>query len=40
MHSNPKAYAEGLALLDKLHGGHTGAQMVAAMKDICPDFAR
>jgi len=39
MHRNPKAYEEGLALLDKLHGGHAGAQMVEAMKDTCPDFA-
>jgi len=39
MNSSTKAYEEGLALLDRLHGGETGEQMVEAMKDICPDFA-
>jgi 4-carboxymuconolactone decarboxylase len=32
-------YQEGLALLNRLHGGEAGEQMVAAMKDVCPDFA-
>ena len=32
-------YEKGLALLNQLHGGQTGDQMVEAMKDICPDFA-
>jgi len=32
-------YAKGLALLDQLHGGEAGEQMVKAMKDICPDFS-
>src|SRR5262245_24001360 len=39
MNQNSKIYEEGLTLLDKLHGGHAGARMVEAMKDICPDFA-
>jgi len=39
MKRNDEAYERGLALLDQLHGGGTGAQMVAAMKDISPDFA-
>ena len=39
MDSTSDTYQRGVALLDQLHGGHTGAQMVAAMKDICPDFA-
>jgi 4-carboxymuconolactone decarboxylase len=29
----------GLALFEKLHGGHAGGAMVAEMRDICPDFA-
>jgi 4-carboxymuconolactone decarboxylase len=32
-------HAQGLALLNQLHGGEAGEQMVAAMKDICPDFS-
>jgi len=32
-------YEKGLALLNQLHGGEAGGQMVEAMKDICPDFA-
>ncbi|HTL67004.1 MAG TPA: carboxymuconolactone decarboxylase family protein [Lacunisphaera sp.] len=39
MNKNNEAYHEGLALLNRLHGGEAGEQMVAAMKDICPDFA-
>ena len=39
MKKDDEAYSRGLALLDQLHGGGTGGQMVAAMKDICPDFA-
>jgi len=34
-----EAYATGLALLNQLHGGQAGEQMVEAMKNICPDFA-
>ena len=37
--SDADAYHVGLQLLNKLHGGQSGEQMVAAMKDICPDFA-
>jgi len=38
---NPRSdtYATGLALLNRLHGGQAGEQMVEAMKNICPDFA-
>ena len=32
-------YEKGLALLNQLHGGEAGGQMVEAMKDVCPDFA-
>jgi 4-carboxymuconolactone decarboxylase len=37
--SHTHAYKTGLDLLNKLHGGQTGEQMVEAMKGICPDFA-
>ena len=37
--SNATAHAEGLALLDRLHGGHSGEQLVASLEAICPDFA-
>jgi 4-carboxymuconolactone decarboxylase len=33
------AYERGLALLQQIHGGHAGEAMVAAQRDICPDFA-
>ena len=32
-------HARGLRLLEQLHGGHTGEQLVASLKDVCPDFA-
>jgi len=37
--SQPEQHAIGLALLDKLHGGHTGEQLVASLEEVCPDFA-
>ena len=39
MNKNPETYSKGLELLNQLHGGQAGAQMVEAMKGICPDFA-
>jgi len=39
LRSDTKAHAEGLALLARLHGGHSGEQLVASLQDICPDFA-
>ena len=36
---NPAAHAAGLALLDRLHGGHSGEQLVSSLASICPDFA-
>lgn len=36
---NAEAHAKGLALLNTLHGGHTGAAIVDSLKNICPDFA-
>jgi 4-carboxymuconolactone decarboxylase len=32
------AYEQGLQLLETLHGGHAGEQMVKELEDICPDF--
>jgi 4-carboxymuconolactone decarboxylase len=37
--SNPLAREQGLALLERLHGGHSGEQLVASLADVCPDFA-
>lgn len=37
--SDPTAHREGLALLRKLHGAHSGEQLIASLRDICPDFA-
>lgn len=39
LRSDPEARARGLALLHRLHGGHSGEQLVASLEDICPDFA-
>src|SRR4051812_264190 len=39
MKTTNDTHQAGLDLLNRLHGGEAGEQMVAAMKDICPDFA-
>src|SRR5262245_46607130 len=39
MDTKSETYQKGLTLLNQLHGGEAGEQMVNAMKDICPDFA-
>jgi 4-carboxymuconolactone decarboxylase len=39
MNKNSDNYQTGLALLNRLHGGEAGEQMVKGLKDICPDFA-
>jgi 4-carboxymuconolactone decarboxylase len=39
LRSDPEAHARGLGLLNRLHGGHSGEQLVASVADICPDFA-
>lgn len=39
MTTKSETYETGLALLQKLHGGEAGEQLVASLKDICPDFA-
>lgn len=31
-------YQKGLALLNHLHGGLAGEQLVTSLQDICPDF--
>jgi 4-carboxymuconolactone decarboxylase len=31
------AYLKGIALMEQLHGGHAGEQMVNELKDIAPD---
>ena len=36
--ANSTAYQQGLALLEQLHGGQAGEQLVDDLKDICPDF--
>lgn len=32
------SYEKGGALLEALHGGHVGEQMVNELSDVCPDF--
>ena len=32
-------YQTGLSLLDRLHGGHAGEQLVSSLREVCPDFA-
>jgi 4-carboxymuconolactone decarboxylase len=39
MKTNKDAFSKGLALLNQLHGGQAGEQMVEGMKGICPDFS-
>ena len=39
MNNTDDTYHKGLALLNRLHGGEAGEQMVEAMKDVCPDFS-
>lgn len=31
-------YKKGLALLERLHGGQSGEQLVRSLEDVCPDF--
>jgi 4-carboxymuconolactone decarboxylase len=39
MLTSENLHAQGLALLERLHGGHAGEAMVAEMRDIAPAFA-
>jgi len=36
--SKSENYHKGIALLNQLHGGQAGEQLVNNLKDICPDF--
>lgn len=31
-------YERGLALFERLHGGHSGQQLAESREDLCPDF--
>ena len=31
-------YEQRLALLERLHGGQSGEQLVKSLEDVCPDF--
>jgi 4-carboxymuconolactone decarboxylase len=33
-----EAYARGLALFKRLHGGHSGEQLADSREELCPDF--
>jgi 4-carboxymuconolactone decarboxylase len=39
METNTPSYRAGLALLEQLHGGEAGQQLVESLAGICPDFA-
>ncbi len=39
MKSQEDNYRRGLELLRTIHGGHAGEALVAAQRDVCPDFA-
>ena len=39
MYSHPELNRAGRTLLEQLHGGEAGEQLVNGLKDICPDFA-
>lgn len=39
LRSDPDARRTGLELLAKLHGGHSGQQLVESLRTVCPDFA-
>lgn len=38
MDNRSDEYRKGLALLNQLHGGQAGEQLVNNLKDVCPDF--
>ena len=38
--SRSDRYGRGEALLDKIHGDHTGESIVAALGEVCPDLAQ
>lgn len=38
MNRQSSEYQKGLNLLEQLHGGQSGEQLVQSLEDICPDF--
>ncbi|BDI30279.1 4-carboxymuconolactone decarboxylase [Capsulimonas corticalis] len=38
MAEQSERYVRGMKLLDALHGGHAGKQMVMELGEICPEF--
>ena len=38
METKNAQYEKGLALLERLHGGQSGEQLVKSLEDVCPDF--
>jgi len=38
METKNTQYEKGLALLEHLHGGQSGEQLVRSLEDVCPDF--
>lgn len=39
LRSDADAHRAGMELLTRLHGGHSGEQLVASVREVCPDFA-
>jgi 4-carboxymuconolactone decarboxylase len=39
MDKRDERYRIGLQLMERVHGGHAGQQLVRAVAGICPDFA-
>lgn len=39
MQVDQEKYKNGLALMERLHGGHAGEAIIEGLKDICPDYA-
>jgi 4-carboxymuconolactone decarboxylase len=39
METGSDSYQKGLELMARVHGGRSGAELVRAVADICPDFA-
>lgn len=39
LRSDPQTHRQGMELISRLHGGHSGEQLVASLQRICPDFA-
>lgn len=33
-----ETYARGLALFERLHGGHSGEKLAGSREELCPDF--